>query len=84
MKSAFETLRVLLRQRLSIIADKQLREADPAAQLEGLRKASEAIDAWRTEYQAACPPKLRHYLEQSSLQKALDFIEQELQFPTGS
>jgi hypothetical protein len=75
MESTFESLRQLLVQRLTIIADTALRESDPAAQLDSLRTVSDAIEAWRSKHEGDCPAKLRHFLQQSSLQKALEFIE---------
>ena len=75
MNLPLKALQSLLQQRLAIIGDKALRETDPAAQLEALQAASEAIDVWRAEHEAVCPPRLRHFLQQSSLGKALEFVE---------
>jgi hypothetical protein len=75
MQPHYQTLQNHLQQRLAIIADTALREADPAAQLAALQAASEAIEAWRAEHEASCPARLRHFLQQSSLQKALEFIQ---------
>ena len=58
-----------------IIADQTLRENDPAAQLAQLREVSEAISAFQAEHQRHLPPRLNHFLERASLQKALEFIE---------
>jgi len=74
---AFENLRQLLRRRLDVIADTALRESDPAEQLRQLREVSEAIQAEHEKLRPALPPRLNHFLTQSSLQKALDWIEQE-------
>jgi len=74
---AFENLRQLLRRRLEIIADHALRESDPAGQLRRLQEVSEAIQAEHEKLRPALHPRLNHFLTQSSLQKALDWIEQE-------
>ncbi|HCN77068.1 MAG TPA: hypothetical protein DIT13_07735 [Verrucomicrobiales bacterium] len=77
MNPAFENLRQLLRRRLEIIADHALRESDPAGQLRRLQEVSEAIQAEHEKLRPALHPRLNHFLTQSSLQKALDWIEQE-------
>ena len=66
----------LLRQRLQIIADHALRDADPEKHLQALREVSESIDRLRTTLHAELPPRLRHFLEQSSYQKALAYLEE--------
>lgn len=75
MNPEFEPLRQLLRRRLAIIADHALRESDPAAQLRQLQEVSEALQAEHERLRPALPPRLNHFLTQSSLQKALDWIE---------
>jgi hypothetical protein len=70
-----EPLAQLLRHRLTIIADHDLRVSDPQAQLAALQAVSEDIAAWLEKHRAGCPPKLRHFIEQASLQKALEYIE---------
>lgn len=70
-------LRELLQRRLSIIADQSLRESDPAEQLRQLQEISEAISAFHKENRSQLPAQLNHFLTQSSLSKALDFIEHE-------
>ena len=75
MQTAYTALEKLLQQRLAIIADTALREANPSAQLAALQAASEAIETWRGEHEMNCPARLRHFLQQSSLQKALEFVQ---------
>ncbi len=70
------TLTTLLRQRLSIIADHALRDTNPTEHLLALRSISEALENTRLRIQADLPPRLRHFLEQSSYQKALAFLEE--------
>ena len=72
-----ETLRKLLAKRLSIIADHQFRDRDPAAHLQELKEVSEAIDAFREEHQTLLDPRLRHYLTNASYQKALGWLSGE-------
>lgn len=58
-----------------MIADHAFRTSDPEAHLTALRKVSEAIDA---EYQRLKPQldgRLRHFLQQASYQKALEWIQ---------
>ncbi|CAN5733367.1 hypothetical protein BH11VER1_BH11VER1_08010 [soil metagenome] len=66
----------LLRQRLQIIADHSWRDANPEMHLQALREVSESIDQLRETLHSALPPRLRHFLEQSSYQKALDYLEE--------
>ncbi len=72
---AYEPLRQLLRRRLEVIADRDLRERDPAGQLRQLQEVSEAITAEHARLRPQLPPRLNHYLTQASLQKALDWLE---------
>jgi hypothetical protein len=65
-----------LRDRLSIIADHALRASDPAAHLESLRSASERIEKLKAELPQNADPMLVHYLQRSSLNKALELVEQ--------
>jgi hypothetical protein len=74
MESALADLAQALRERLAIIHDEQSRR-NPDAHMARLRTISEKID----ELQAALPqridPRLTHYLQQRSYEKALEFIE---------
>jgi hypothetical protein len=71
-------LRDLLTRRLAIIGDAQLRLQHPEAQLEQLRDVSERITSWHEAHRSAIPGRLHHFLAQSSLQKALDWVETEI------
>ena len=75
MDPAYEPLRQLLRRRLEVIADRDLRERDPAGQLRQLQEVSEAITAEHARLRPQLPSRLNHYLTQASLQKALDWLE---------
>ena len=65
----------LLRRRIAIIEDHAWRDRDPGGQLEGLKGVSEEISAWIAEHRASCDAQLRHYLGNSSFQKALAHLE---------
>ncbi len=71
-----KALTELLKQRLQIIADHTLRDANPELQLQALKEVSESIERLHTELRAELPPRLRHFLEQSSYQKALAYLEE--------
>ena len=74
MENRFVDLREALRERLAIIHDEQSRR-DEAKHIERLRAVSERIE----QLQAALPqpvnPRLAHYLERKSYDKALEHLE---------
>ncbi len=76
--SDLKELTGLLRRRLGTIADAELRERDPERQLALLQEASEAISAFHARHRGAIPPRLNHYLQNCSFQKALEWAEAEL------
>lgn len=65
----------LLRERLAIIADHALRDSDPAAHLEKLKAVSLAISSLAKELAPTLPPRLNHFMERASYDKALAFLE---------
>lgn len=65
----------LLRRRLAIIADHDWRDRDAAGHLEALREVSEKISAWTAAHRTSVDAQLRHYLGNSSFQKALAHLE---------
>lgn len=69
-------LQALLQQRLDVIADRALYERDPAAHLAALKEVSEAIQTYSETHHREFDAKLRHYLAQSSYQKALEHLTQ--------
>lgn len=69
-------LQTLLQQRLDVIADHPFRDRDPAAHLTALKEVSEAIQTYAEANHRAFDAKLRHYLTQSSYQKALEHLVQ--------
>lgn len=65
----------LLRRRISIIEDYAWRDRDPAGHLEALKNVSEEISTWIAEHRSSVDAQLRHYLGNSSFQKALAHLE---------
>ena len=76
MSPAFSELRDALRQRLSVVADHELRDRDPHAHLERLKSAAARLDAAIAQLPPHCDRDLRHYLERQSYLKALARLEQ--------
>lgn len=68
-------LTALLRRRVAIIADHAWRDRDAAGQLEALKEVSEGISAWTRAHRTEVDAQLRHYLANSSFQKALAHLE---------
>jgi len=66
----------LLRERVSVIADHDFRDRDPNAHLAKLKEVSENLSATHSELKAALPPRLNHFLTQSSYEKALLFLDE--------
>lgn len=75
MKRTFVELRDALRERLSVVADHELRDRDPQAHLERLKMAAGRLDAAIAQLPAQCDPELRHYLARQSYTKALAWLE---------
>ncbi|MEO7319415.1 MAG: hypothetical protein ABIZ56_10540 [Chthoniobacteraceae bacterium] len=71
----FDELAAALRERIAIIADRELYARDSALHLEKLRAASEKIASLQTELPASIDPQLAHYLQRCSYEKALAFVE---------
>ena len=69
-------LQALLQRRLAVIADHPFRDRDPAAHLAALKEVSEAIQSYAAAHHREFDAKLRHYLTQSSYQKARDHLKQ--------
>jgi phytoene dehydrogenase-like protein len=72
-----QELAPLLQRRLEIIADQSFRERDADAHLAALREVSEEIDARYASLKKELPARLRHFMEQASYSKALDFIREQ-------
>ena len=70
----YQKLQDLLEKRLEVISDRELREVNPDEQLRQLQSVSEDIMRWADETKGI-PQQLNHFLKQSSLSKALDFVK---------
>ncbi len=65
-----------LRLRREIIADHAMRDNDPAAHLEALKSVSEQILAIQKKLPPSLEPRLAHYLDRCSYDKALALLEE--------
>ncbi len=72
-----QELAAALRERLAIIADRASYERDPPAHLAQLQGVSERIASLGGKLPAPVDPRLAHYLERCSYDKALAFLEGE-------
>jgi hypothetical protein len=75
MQNAIADLKEALRERLAVIQDEQSRR-DEAKHVARLRAVSERIDKLATELPRPIDPRLAHYLQRRSYDKALEFLEQ--------
>jgi hypothetical protein len=66
---------LLLERRLTIIGDSQLRETDPDSQLEQLKEVSEKIFSAQSTLSGSFSPRLRHFFEGCSYDKALAHLK---------
>ncbi len=74
--STLQHLLASLRERLRLIADHELRDRDPATHLRKLQEISEGIEQCEAALSSSkVDPKLRHYLERRSYDKALAWLE---------
>ena len=67
-------LREALRERLAVVRDEESRR-DGVKHIARLRTVSERIDRLRESLPPAIDPRLKHYLERKSYDKALEFLE---------
>jgi hypothetical protein len=67
-------LRDALRERLAIIRDEESRR-DHAKHIDRLRAVSEKIDRLQESLPPSIDPRLKHYLDRKSYDKALEFLE---------
>ncbi len=77
-ESELRELIALLEELLAVIGDADLRERDPDAQLARLRSVSESISAFHVAHRGGIPPRLNHFLENCSYQKALEWASAEI------
>ncbi|MBN8711075.1 MAG: hypothetical protein BGO12_23820 [Verrucomicrobia bacterium 61-8] len=70
----YKDLQEALEERLVVVADHALRDADPSAHLEKLKRASARLDALAAQLPRDADPRLRHFLERQSYLKARDWL----------
>ena len=75
MKSALADLAQALRERLALILDEESRR-DHAKHIDRLRAISEKIDKLQAALPQRVDPRLAHYLQRRSYEKALEFLEE--------
>ena len=73
--SPYHALAAALRERLAVIADRELYARDPASHLEQLRTISERVTSLQMQLPTPLDPQLAHYLQRCSYDKALAFLE---------
>jgi len=74
MENALVNLAQALRERLGVIRDEQSRR-DETTHIARLRAISEKIDRLQAMLPRPVDPRLAHYLERKSYDKALEFLE---------
>ncbi|KAF5409698.1 MAG: hypothetical protein Udaeo2_00480 [Candidatus Udaeobacter sp.] len=74
MENALVDLAQALRERLAAIRDEQSRD-DEAKHIARLRSVSEKIDRLQAALPQPVDPRLAHYLQRRSYDKALEFLE---------
>lgn len=74
MEDALADLAQALRERLAVIHDEQSRD-DEAKHIARLRSVSEKIDKLQAALPEPIDPRLAHYLQRRSYDKALEFLE---------
>jgi hypothetical protein len=71
-----QELAALLQRRIDIIGDHAFRDRDAQGHLAALREVSEALDATFNTLKPQLPPRLRHFMEQASYNKALEYLRE--------
>jgi len=74
MENALADLAEALRERLAVVRDEESRR-DGLKHIARLRAVSERIDRLQESLPRAIDPRLKHYLERKSYDKALEFLE---------
>jgi len=72
--NSFAHLREALQERLAIIRDEESRR-DETKHIGRLRAVSEKIDRLQESLPLSTDPRLRHYLDRKSYDKALEYLE---------
>ena len=74
MEKAFADLAEALQERLAVIRDEQSRR-DETKHVARLKEVSERIDKLQAALPQPVDPRLAHYLQRHSYEKALEFLE---------
>jgi hypothetical protein len=74
MENALVDLAQALRERIAVIRDQQSRQ-DEAKHMARLKDVSERIDNLQMRLPKPIDPRLAHYLQRKSYDKALEFLE---------
>jgi hypothetical protein len=74
MKDLMADLTAALRERVKIIRDEQSRR-QPETHMKHLQAISEKIENLEAALSSSIDPRLAHYLERRSYEKALEFLE---------
>jgi hypothetical protein len=77
MKKRLADLTEALRERLAVIQDEESRR-DEAKHIARLRAVSEKIDRLQESLPLSADPRLKHFLDRKSYDKALRYLEQQL------
>lgn len=73
---SLEKLQAALSRRLAVVADHELRDRDPAAHLAALMQAHQDLEQVVAGMPPSMDPRLRHFLERQSYEKALAFLRE--------
>ena len=82
MENALVDLAQALRERLTVIRDEQSRR-DEAKHIARLKAASERIDDLQARLSKPIDPRLTHYLQRKSYDKALELLEEMISASTA-
>jgi hypothetical protein len=82
MEDVMAELATALRSRVAIIRDEESRR-DQGAHIARLRAVSEKIERLEAALPGSIDPRLAHYLQRRSYEKALEFLEQASAAPEG-
>jgi len=74
MKKRLANLTEALRERLAVIRDEESRR-DEAKHIARLRAVSEKIDRLQESLPPSADPRLKHFLDRKSYDKALQYLE---------
>ena len=74
--AGFRELAEALRERLAVIADRELYARDPATHLQRLQSASTRIVELQGQLPPPLDPQLAHFLQRCSYDKALAWLEE--------